>query len=127
MHPRRAVAQALLAALRGAGLDGDVCDLAQVLAGGFDGLHGQHLTVCQAFGLVVDPVEHRLLEVERAEHDAQHLVVGAALVTQAQHLGALGLQHREPAAAVAVARGLVDPGAPRAEPLPHLVDPVLGP
>ena len=38
----------------------------EVLAGSLDRVHGQHLALCQAALLVVDPVEHGLLEVERS-------------------------------------------------------------
>ncbi len=78
--------------------------------------------------LVVDAVEHRLLEVERASTTAEHLVVGAALVAQPEQASAA-----RPGASVIRTRrygslGVSSTSAPRAsEPLPHLVDPVLGP
>src|SRR4051794_4304121 len=99
VHPRRAVAQALLAPLGGTRPDARVA-LLQVLAGSLDRVHGQHLTLCQAAVLVVDPVEHGLLEVERAQHHTQHGVVGPTLVTQPKHLLALRLQHLHARSAV---------------------------
>ena len=76
VHPAGAVAQALLAAL-GRARARDPRRLAQVRRSRRPALSGVTSSSSIARRGVLDPVEHRLLEVDRGQRRAQHLVVVA--------------------------------------------------
>ena len=125
VHRCGALALTVRAALGRQGLDVRGC-VAQVVAGATGRLGWQQQPFAGRLVAALDPVEHRLLEVQRAHHLVEHLVVGLSGVADAQHLRTLGTEHLQPNPPVRLARRLLR-GVAAAQPLPHDVDPLLDP